>query len=259
MSSRKNSIAAFIDFDSTLCDIYLWQALFAHHQKLRYKRATMYKFIAYHLPLWLLYEAHLISQEFFYRNHATNLAWLVKGVSIERAEAIWEWLIENEIVPHLRHEMLATIEDHKSQEHRIILISGSFKPLLDLLAIRLGVERVIATPLEVNNGHYTGRIIPPLNIGQGKVERLKRFLERPEEDIELTKSYFYTDSNVDTPVMEMFGHPVAVYPDTELASLAAARGWMVIGETQSRNLQTSVLALRCEAAGKDICRRKTVE
>ena len=236
MSSQKNSIAAFIDFDGTLCDIYLWQALFTHHKKLRYKRATMYKFIGYHMPLWLLYKVHILSQDFFYRTHATNLAWLLKGVSIERAEAIWEWLIENEIKHHLRPEMLAAIENHKRHGHRVILISGSFMPLLEKLAIHIGVDGVIATPLEVKDGYYTGKILPPLAIVGGKVERLEGFLDTPEGDIDLTKSYFYTDSIVDIPVMEMFGHPVAVFPDTELGSLAAAHGWKVIGGTQSRYL-----------------------
>ena len=32
--------------------------------------------------------------------------------------------------------------------------------------------------------------------------------------------------------MEMFGHPIAVYPDPELASLATAHGWPVIGDDQ---------------------------
>ena len=48
-----------------------------------------------------------------------------------------------------------------------------------------------------------------------------------------TVSYFYTDSVVDAPALEMFGHPVAVYPDSELASLAAARGWPVIGDSDA--------------------------
>ena len=172
MTARKSNIAAFIDLDGTLCDIFLWQALFRHHQQLHFKRATMVAFIAFHMPLWLLYEAHLLSQGFFYRLHATNLAWLVGGVSIERAERIWEWVLENEITPHLRPEMLAAIEDHQSQGHRVILISGSFTPLLDELAVRLGVERAIATPLAIKNGRYTGKVIPPLNVGRGKVERL---------------------------------------------------------------------------------------
>ena len=229
--TNRNEIAAFVDLDGTLCDVFLWQALFRHHQQLRFKRATMVAFIAFHTPLWLLYEAHLLPQGFFYRLHATNLAWLVSGVSVERAERIWEWVLENEITPHLRPEMLAAIEDHQSRGHRVILISGSYAPLLDKLAIRLGVERAIATPLAIKHGRYTGRIIPPLNVGRGKVERLERFLDGPGKEIDLAASYFYTDSIVDAPVLGMFGHPVVVYPDPGLTSLAAARGWPVIGDS----------------------------
>lgn len=230
MITDKNNVAAFVDLDGTLCDVFLWQALFRHHRQLRFKRATMVAFIAFHTPLWLLYEAHLLSQSFFYRLHATNLAWLVSGVSVDRAERIWEWVLENEITPHLRPEMLAAIEDHQSQGHRVILISGSFAPLLDKLANRLGVERAIATPLAIKNGRYTGRIVPPLGVGHGKVERLERFLEGPGKEIDLAASCFYTDSIVDAPVLGMIGHPVVVYPDPELASLAVARGWPVIGD-----------------------------
>lgn len=235
MIVRKSNVAAFIDLDGTLCDIYLWQALFSHHRQLRFKRASLYAFIAFHMPLWLLYEAHLLSRDFFYRMHATNLAWLVGGVSLERAVAIWEWILENEILPHLRPEMQAVIEDHQSQGHRVILISGSFTPILDALATHLGVERAIATPLAVKDGHYTGKVIPPLNIGQGKVERLRQFLDGPGREIDLAASYLYTDSVVDAPVLDMFGYPVAVYPDPELASLAAARGWPVIRANQKES------------------------
>ena len=228
MITRKSNIAAFIDLDGTLCDIFLWQALFRHHSQLRFKRATMYAFIAFHMPLWLLSKAHLFPQGFFYQLHATNLAWLVSGVSVERSERIWEWVLENEIIPHLRPQMLAAVEDHQGQGHRVILISGSFTPLLDDLAVRLGLEGAIATPLAIKNGRYTGKIVPPLNVGHGKVERLERFLHGMGQEIDLCESHFYTDSIVDAPVLELVGHPVVVYPDAELASLAAARGWPVI-------------------------------
>ena len=234
MDTDRNHTAAFIDLDGTLCEIFLWQALFRHHQQLRFNRAILYAFIGFHTPIWLLYEAHLLPRRFFYRLHAANLAWLVRGVSLERAEAIWEWVLDNQNVPHLRAEMLAAIEEHQSQGHRVILISGSYAPLLDKLAVRLGVERAIATPLAVKKGRHTGRIIPPLNVGRGKVERLERFLEGPGQGIDLAMSYFYTDSVVDVPVLEMFGHPIAVYPDPNLASLAAARGWAVIGDATAR-------------------------
>jgi HAD superfamily hydrolase (TIGR01490 family) len=233
----KNTVAAFIDLDGTLYDGYLWQALFRHHKQFCFKRAALYTFIAFHLPLWLLYRGGLLSKGFFYRTHAANLAWLVRGASVERADTIWKWVIDNEILPRLRPEMQVAIEDHQNQGHRVILMSGSFAPLLDELAIRLGVERAIATPLAVKNGHYTGKVIPPLNIGQGKVERLKQFLAGSGKEIDLATSYFYTDAIVDAPALKMFGYPVAVYPDPELTSLATARGWPVIGGNHKVNVK----------------------
>lgn len=49
--------AAIIDLDSTLSDLHLWQALFAYRRKNRFNRDALYAFIAFHTPLWLLYEA----------------------------------------------------------------------------------------------------------------------------------------------------------------------------------------------------------
>jgi HAD superfamily hydrolase (TIGR01490 family) len=230
MNVFESNVAAFFDMDYTLYKKYLWQALFAHHQKNKFKRRLMYAFVAFHFPLWLFSKIKIFPQDFFYKMHATNLAWLVRGVSIERGDNIWDWIIQNEIIPHLRPEMVEAIKNHRSKGHRIILISGSFTPLLDKLVGRLNIDGAIATPLESKNGIYTGKIIPPINIGHGKVGRLKHFLSETGKQIDLEKSYFYTDSIADEPVMNIFGHPVAVYPDLELARLAADQGWPVIGD-----------------------------
>jgi HAD superfamily hydrolase (TIGR01490 family) len=171
----------------------------------------------------------LISKKYLYNEHASNLAWLVKGVSVERGDSIWDWVLENEIIPHLRPEMEAVIEEHKIQGHRIILSSGSFTPMLDKVVNYLGIEGAISTPLEVKNGKYTGNIISPLNIGDGKVKRLNDFLAGPGKDIDLNRSYIYTDSIMDLPVMKLFGYPVAVYPDEDLAEMARLEGWQIIG------------------------------
>lgn len=229
MSNSQSIIAAFIDMDFTLYKKYLYQGLFAHHIQNKFRRGSLVFFFAYHFPIWLLTKLGLVPKEYLYRTHAANLAWLVKGVSVDRADAIWDWVLENEIAPYLRPEMVAAIEDHKRHGHRIILSSGSFTPILDKVVTYLGIERAIATPLAVENGKYTGRIVPPLNVGQGKLERLNLFLDGPGKEINLEKSYFYTDSIVDAPVMELFGNPVAVYPDEFLAKMAKSLNWHIIG------------------------------
>jgi HAD superfamily hydrolase (TIGR01490 family) len=230
MPTYKSNTAAFIDMDFTLYTKYLYEGLFAHHRQNKFRRHTLALFVAYHFPIWQLSKIGLISKEYLYNEHATNLAWLVRGVSVERADSIWDWVLENEIVPHIRPEMVSVIEEHKIQGHRIILNSGSFTPILDKVVAYLGIEDAIATPLTVKNGRYTGKIIPPLNIGNGKVERLNRFLTGPGKEIDLTKSYFYTDSVMDLPVLKLFGNPVAVYPDEYLAKTAKAQNWQIIGQ-----------------------------
>ena len=229
MNALESNIAAFIDMDFTLYKKYLYQGLFAHHNQTKFRRSSLAFFIAYHFPIWQLMKLGLVSKEYLYSQHSRNLAWLVRGVSVERADTIWDWVLENEIIPYLRPEMVVAIDDHKRQGHRIILSSGSFSPLLDKVVTYLEIESAIATPLEENNGRYTGRIIPPLNVGEGKVERLHQFLEGPGKGIDLAKSYFYNDSFVDLPVMGMFGYPVAVYPDEFLAEMAKSQGWQIIG------------------------------
>jgi HAD superfamily phosphoserine phosphatase-like hydrolase len=120
------------------------------------------------------------------------------------------------------------IRDHLDREHRIYLISGSFTPVVVKLAEHLGLHGAIATPLEVVDGCYTGKIISPLNVGEGKIVRLQHFLEESGQDLDLSRSFFYTDSIVDAPVMEIFGHPIAVYPDKPLEALAKKHGWRII-------------------------------
>ena len=224
MDMETSQTAAFFDLDGTLSEIYLWQGFFAHHQKTNFKRGALYSFIAFHLPLWLLYKLKLVSKDFFYKLHATNLAWLVKDVSIEVAKSMLEWVIENQILPNLRSEKLAEIQNHRSKGHKVFLISGSFTPVADKLAGQLGLHGAIATPLEIVDGRFTGKIIPPLNVGEGKIVRLQYFIEESGQDIDLSTSFFYADSIVDAPVLEIFGHPVALYPDKQIERLAKEQG-----------------------------------
>jgi HAD superfamily hydrolase (TIGR01490 family) len=229
MNSSQQHIAAFFDLDGTLYDGILYQGVFRHHREHGLKRGAMIGFMAFHLPFWLLTEARLFPRELFYRMHGANLAWLLGGISLERAEAMWEWIIETTIMPSLRPEMMAAIERHRKEKHRLILLSGSFVPLLERLVARLGFEGAIATPLQIRNGRYLGRIERPTAIGRGKLKRLRDFLRGDGKDIDLDRSYYYADSIADVPCMEVVGNPIAVYPEKGLAGVASDSGWEVIG------------------------------
>jgi HAD superfamily hydrolase (TIGR01490 family) len=230
MNERMTKTVALFDLDGTLYRGFTWMALREYYELHHYKLFSLYKFLFAHLPFFALYKLKILSRDFVYTAWGSNMAWLLQDVPLEQGETIWNWIVEQNYLPHMRPEMETALEEHIAQGHEVVILSGSFQPLLDLFAERINVPHVIGTPLEVNDGAYTGRIVQPLNVGQWKLDRLNAFLHAQDAAYDLDASYFYTDSVVDLPVMEIIGHPVAVYPDQALAALAQERGWQIVGE-----------------------------
>ena len=62
--------------------------------------------------------------------------------------------------------------------------------------------------------------------GEGKVEAMRRVRRRARH--RPRRSYAYSDSASDLPMLRAVGNPVVVNPDDELAAIAAAEGWRVM-------------------------------
>jgi phosphoserine phosphatase len=77
----------------------------------------------------------------------------------------------------------------------------------------------------VEDGLFTGRVVEPICFEDGKIYWLRRFIE--EHGVDLAKSYFYTDSVTDLPLLDLVGHPVVTNPDPLLYRQAIKRCWPV--------------------------------
>jgi HAD superfamily hydrolase (TIGR01490 family) len=144
-----------------------------------------------------------------------------EAATIDEAERWYRAEIEAWIAPAAQ----ATIAVHRACGDRLILLTSSPHYVAAPLAASVGFDDLLCSRLEVEAGHFTGRIIEPWCYGDGKVvwaERLAR-----EKGIDLGASAFYTDSVHDLPMLERVGEPVAVNPDLRLARLARRRGWPV--------------------------------
>ncbi len=75
-------------------------------------------------------------------------------------------------------------------------------------------------------GASPGRSCGPICYGDGKIYWAEQFAEA--HGIDLARSYFYTDSVTDLPVLERVGHPRVVNPDPRLRRVAQRRGWPVV-------------------------------
>jgi HAD superfamily hydrolase (TIGR01490 family) len=121
--------------------------------------------------------------------------------------------------------MAATVEAHRRAGHVPVILSSATRYLAGPLAADLGIEHVLVTQLLVADGRFTGEAVRPVCYGDGKsfwAERLAGTL-----GLDLARSYFYTDSITDLPVLERVGEPRIVNPDPRLGRVASRRGWPI--------------------------------
>ncbi len=134
-------------------------------------------------------------------------------------------LFERRMAPKIYPEAARLIGEHLAAGHVVAIVSGSVRYLVEPLAESLSVEHVLCTQLEARGGVLTGRCVEPICLEEGKIYWLQGFIEHHR--IDLARSWFYTDSISDLPMLELVGHPVATNPDLPLYRLANRRGWSV--------------------------------
>ncbi|KAF1028913.1 MAG: putative phosphatase [Burkholderia plantarii] len=97
----------------------------------------------------------------------------------------------------------------------------------------LGFEHLIAVELGTENddphGRYTGTPVGVASFREGKITRTEQWLASLGHRLDdFPRSYFYSDSINDLPLLERVSDPVATNPDVPLREIAQARGWPVI-------------------------------
>jgi len=154
-----------------------------------------------------------------------ELATITKGWDREEVEALVTETVDQVVTPLVYAEALAILEQHRGGGRKVVVISASPEEIVRPLCRYLGIEDVIATKAAVDEqGKYTGEL-ELYAYGPGKAEAMRAMAAA--EGIDLEQSYAYSDSMTDLPMLEAVGHPVVVNPDSELAAVAAERGWEV--------------------------------
>ena len=136
-----------------------------------------------------------------------------------------EWY-ERDVRPWLYPQMAERVAEHRRAGHVVALVTSATRYLAAPLAAELGIEHFLVTQLVVRDGAFTGEAVRPLCYGAGKVHWARDLANRT--GIDLTASYFYTDSITDLPLLEAVGHPRIVHPDLPLRRLAQQREWPVL-------------------------------
>jgi HAD superfamily hydrolase (TIGR01490 family) len=131
---------------------------------------------------------------------------------------------------HLRKRITSgavrQIRKHLLSGHFVLIASGSPQVIIDEVATHLGVHAAIGTRTRIVEGRATDQIVPPVVFREGKREAVERICER--WDLDLGRSWVYSDSQADVPLFEAVGHPVVVNPKEAFKAVAEQRGWQVV-------------------------------
>ena len=118
------------------------------------------------------------------------------------------------------------VQEHRDQGHKLVIITATNRFITSPIADEFGIETLIATEVEEIDGQFTGRSYDVPSFGEGKVKRLNSWLTGSQETLE--KSWFYSDSHNDLPLLRLVENPVALNPDTILRNEALRQRWRII-------------------------------
>jgi HAD superfamily hydrolase (TIGR01490 family) len=156
------------------------------------------------------------------RKHLSELA---AGWDVAKVQQIVAETVHDLIDPYVYAEAVDLIAEHHELGHDVVIVSASGAELVEPIATVLGADHVVATRMQVADGHYTGEI-DFYAYGDNKAVAIRELAATQGYDLE--RSYAYTDSITDTPMLDVVGHGFAVNPDRTLRRLAAERGWGVL-------------------------------
>jgi HAD superfamily hydrolase (TIGR01490 family) len=148
-----------------------------------------------------------------------------RGWPADRVAEIVARNLPDLIVPHIYAEARALLAEHRTAGQDVIIVSTSGREVVAPIGVLLGASTVIATRMEVADGHYTGQV-EFYAYGEAKAEQVRALAA--ERGYSLPHCYAYSDSVTDLPMLELVGNPRAVNPDRALRRIAQQRGWPVL-------------------------------
>jgi HAD superfamily hydrolase (TIGR01490 family) len=147
----------------------------------------------------------------------------------DRLDAWHRQFMQEVILPAIRPSARALVGEHLERGDLCAIVTATNAFVTAPIAQAFGVEHLIATEIERIDGRITGRPHGTPTYREGKVLRTEQWLQsmgRRWDSFE--RSWFYSDSANDLPLLSRVTDPVPTNPDARLAASASARGWPVL-------------------------------
>ncbi|MFC7517066.1 HAD family hydrolase [Herbaspirillum sp. GCM10030257] len=134
------------------------------------------------------------------------------------------------IEPGIKPAALELLARHRDAGDEIAIITATNRFVTAPIAQALGVNNLIAAEPEVNaEGEITGKLLGIPTSGPGKVIHTNAWLAAQGKTLSsYERSYFYSDSQNDIPLLSAVSNPIATNPNALLKAHAQAQGWPIL-------------------------------
>ena len=211
-------VGALFDMDKTLiaensASLYL---------KHRYEAGELSGWdLAKGLGAYLRYKLGVLDVQAWTKSMVVEFEGRRESEMIDEGKRLFDSVVRDAIYP----DAAKLVAEHHRKGHAVAIVSGAARYVVEPMAKYLGVDHILYSRFEVEDGLLTGRVLEPLCFDEGKIYWMQQLIE--ELDLDLARSYFYTDSVTDLPLLELVGHPVVTNPDPILYRTAVRRCWPV--------------------------------
>ncbi len=220
--------AAIFDFNGTLVTGEVWQAIESWMGGRGAWRRRKTRMIVRQLPVILASKVGLVSADFMVRRWMPAAWATVRGIDERELAALVQHAWETIFRPSMRERVAEMVRRHKADGYCTALVSATYEPFLEPVREALGFDVVIGTRVEVAAGRVTGRVIGDTVTGAEKVRRVMAMGRDAERPIDLERSLAYADTERDLDLLQLVGHPVAVWPNDRLHQIARRRKWPIV-------------------------------
>lgn len=132
--------------------------------------------------------------------------------------------------PRVPEATRALVAEHRARGDVCAIVTATSRFLARPLADLFEMPHLLATESARDaRGHYTGEIEGEPCFRAHKIDHVQRWLAGQGSALDrVSRSWFYSDSASDLPLLGAVTDPVAVSPDARLRAAAAERGWSVL-------------------------------
>lgn len=155
-----------------------------------------------------------------------RLARLANGIEVDEMWALINRWFDECLVHAISEQANERLAWHRDQGHIPVICSASNQFAVISVAKYMHIDHYAYSEWLSENGKLTGVIAKPIIYGSGKLEWMQAW--SAQHDIDLARSYFYSDDASDLPLLDIVEHPIAVNPHRSLNKIAKKRGWPIL-------------------------------